>query len=180
MNLKALEHLFERHGLLNAYKEQKPVFVWRQIVGPVIERLTCPLWVMNGVLHVEVATHVVAHELSLMKTDFIRRMNEVLGEACISDIKFKVRDQAHTAKNDFQIDLSEAPLLDEEREEITKLAATIEDKKLRETFERFLSTLKRAEKARQRLGWKRCSRCGIFHDGEGELCFNCAHEAQQA
>lgn len=175
MDHETLEDLFERHGLLDEYKEQKPVFVWRQIVGPVIERLTDPLWVMNGVLYVEAATHVVAHELSLMKTDFIKRINEALGEPCINDIKFKVRDQAREEKNDSQIDLTEVLLLDDEREQIKKTIA-IEDAQLREALERLLSMLKKLEKARQRLGWKPCSRCGVFHDGEGSLCFNCSYE----
>lgn len=175
LDLKALEGLFERHGLLEEYKQQKPVFAWRQIVGTVLDRLTCPLWVMTGVLHVEAATHVVAHELNLMKTDFIKRINETLGELCIDDIKFRVRDKPPDEKHEPHIDWAEAPLLDDEREQIQKINAEVQDLRLREMLEQFLITLKRAEKARQRLGWKRCSRCGVFHDGEGELCFNCEH-----
>lgn len=178
LDIKILERLFERHGLSKEYKEQRPLFVWRQIVGPVIERLTCPLWVMNGVLHVEAATHVVAHELSLMKADFIKRINEALGEACLSDIKFKVRAEARGEKNGSRIGLAEAPLLDEEREQIQKIAADIKDDRLREALEHLLSTLKKLEKARQRLGWRRCVRCGVFHDGEGALCFNCEYERE--
>jgi len=173
LDLKALEDLFERHGLKSEYKEQKPLFVWRQIVGPLIDRLTCPLWVMSGVLYVEAATHVVAHELSLMKADLMRRIHEALGESCLSDIKFKVRDEEKDAPH---IDLSEAPLLDEERLQIQKMVADVEDNQLREALERLFSALKRLEKARQRLGWKRCPRCGVFHNSEDELCFNCEYE----
>lgn len=178
LDLKALEHLFERYGLSDEFKEQRPVFVWRQVVGELIARRTCPLYVMNGVLYVEAATPVIAQELSLMKGDYIKRINEVLGETLISDIKPKAPEQAHEdSRLPDSIDLQHAPLLDDEREQIQKITATITNDPLRETLERFLITLKRLEKARQRLGWRRCSRCGIFHDDEGELCFNCEYES---
>lgn len=178
LDLKALEHLFELHGLIEAYKEQKPVFVWRQVVGELIARRTCPLYVMNGVLYVEAATPVIAQELSLMKGDYIKRINEVLGETRISDIKPKAPEQAHEdSRLPASIDLQHAPLLDDEREQIQKITAAITNDQLRETLERFLITLKRLEKARQRLGWKRCPGCDVFHDGDGALCFNCEHES---
>ncbi len=177
LDLKALEHLFERYGLIEAYKEQKPVFVWRQVVGELIARRTCPLYVMNGVLYVEAATPVIAQELSLMKGDYIKRINEVLGEACISDIKPKAPEQTHEdPRLPDSIDFQNAPLLDEEREQIQKISADIKDDRLREALEVFLSTLVKREKARQRLGWKRCERCGVFHEGEDEWCFNCEYE----
>lgn len=177
LDLKALEHLFERHGLSNEFKEQKPVFVWRQVVGELIARRTCPLYVMNGVLYVEAATSVIAQEVSLMKGDYIKRINEVLGEKGLSDIKPKAPQQAREdSRLPDSIDLQHAPLLDDERDQIRKITADVQDGQLRKTLERLFSTLKKLEKARQRLGWKRCPRCGVFHDGEGELCFNCEYE----
>lgn len=177
LDLKTLEHLFERHGLIEAYKEQKPVFVWRQVVGELIARRTCPLYVMNGVLYVEAATPVIAQELSLMKGDYIKRINEVLGETRISDIKPKAPEQAHEdSRLPDSIDLQHAPLLDDEWARIQKITADVQDGQLRKTLERLLSALKKLEKARQRLGWKHCPNCGVFHDGDGTLCFNCEYE----
>ena len=178
LDLKALEHLFERYGLSDELKEQRPVFVWRQVVGELIARRTCPLYVMNGVLYVEAATPVIAQELSLMKGDYIKRINEVLGEVCIRDIKPKAPEQTHEDSRLIDpIDFQHAPLLDDEREQIQKITAAITNDQLREALERFLITLKKLEKARQRLGWKRCPNCGVFHDGDGTLCFNCEYES---
>jgi len=173
---KLLRRIFISHGLGKEFAEQEPLFLWEEAVGERVARLTKPLQVREGTIFVEVRSHVLAQELSMLKEEYIKRINKLLGEERVRDIRFRVGAGGALRQREREeeaIKLEEVPLSTEEREEIDHLVREVDDERLREALRRFLITERRIEKVRLERGFRRCPRCGGLHrDGE-ELCIYC-------
>jgi hypothetical protein len=131
MDMKELESIFIRHGLKEEFEVQRPLFIWREVVGESISRITLPLIVRDGVIQVMVESPVVSHELNLLKEKYIKRINERLGEERIVDIRFRIgrlRPKERKLKPD-EVSLSQS-----DYEEIESIVAGVEDKKLRDSL----------------------------------------------
>lgn len=173
-----LRRIFTRHGLAEQFLEQEPLFLWEEAVGNQVARLTAPLRVRAGTIFVEVQNHVFAQELSLLKDDYIKRINELLGEERVRDIRFRVGRVARPREEE-AVELEEVPLSAEEQEKIAELVGDVEDSRLREALRAFLINERRIERLREEQGFARCPRCGVLHRGEGDLCFYCQLELGQ-
>jgi rubrerythrin len=171
-----LRRIFTAHGLGEEFHEQEPLFLWEEAVGERIARLTTPLRVREGIIFVEVSSHVLAQELSMLKEEYIRKINELLGEERVRDIRFRV-GQALRQREEEAIKLEEVPLSAAEQEEIAHLVSDVEDERLREALRAFFITERRIERLREERGFARCPRCGVLHQGEGEICSFCQLES---
>lgn len=174
ITLLEIRKLFERQGLGEEFREQEPLLLWPQVAGEQMSRLTQPLRVRQGVLYVEAASHVIAQQLSLLKETYLRKLNELLGERRLVDLRFRVgqmRPQLVEPSEGEQLSLLD-------REELTRWLEGVEDPHLRETFERLVLAVIKRDRARAAQGWSRCRRCGVHHAGEGEICYYCELEEQ--
>ncbi|HAZ27842.1 TPA: hypothetical protein DCY67_04375, partial [Candidatus Acetothermia bacterium] len=72
-------------------REQSIVLTWRT-VG--LSSLAQAMYVDRGVLHLGVASHVVAAELNLLKRKVVARVKEAVPGAGITDLRFHIRAQA--------------------------------------------------------------------------------------
>lgn len=136
----------------------------------------------EGTLFVEVKSYVLAQELSLLKEDYIRKLNKLHGVERVRDIRFHVRAGAGVGDEEEMKpppQLEEVPLGPEEQEEMAGLVREIEDERLREALRAFLITELRIEEVRLERGFKCCHCCGILHCGEEELCSFCQLESGQ-
>lgn len=55
-----------------------------------MSRLTRPSRIRQEVLHIEVPSHVIADQLTMLKDAYLRRLNELLGEERLNDVRFRV------------------------------------------------------------------------------------------
>ncbi len=172
IDLVTIRSIFERHGLGEAFREQEPLLFWPRVAGESLTRLTSPLRVNQGVLYVEVSNHVIAQELSLMKDAYLKKINELLGESRLEDIRFRVglksAPPSTRAPDEAAIQLS---LL--EREERERILDELKDLELREAFSSLMNALDASDWTRRAQGWRRCAICGIHLVDQGEICFNC-------
>ncbi len=181
--LGLLRQIFTRHGLAEEFQEQEPLFLWEEAVGERIARLASPLRVREGILFVEVKSHVLAQELSLLKEDYIRKLNRLLGEERVRDIRFRVgigvglEGEGAPRAQEPPPRLEEVSLNPEEQEEIDGLVREIEDERLKEALRAFFLTERRIERLRLERGFKRCTRCGGLYKDGGELCLYCRLES---
>lgn len=172
-----LERIFTRHGLGQEYKEQEPLFLWEEVVGENIAKLTSPLRVRDRVMFVEVQNSVIGHELSLMKEDYISKVNERLGKKRIKDIRFRVGQVGKPGeRKGKKVDLKAILLSDVEKGRIEQMVKDIGDERLKKALVEFIVTEKKMEQLRQEEGWKRCPICNVVHDGEDEVCVACKLE----
>lgn len=83
-------------GLLKQFRpeaEQRMLRIWRvwdRVVGADIARNARPAAFKGSILLVHVTSSTWLHHLQYLKKDLIARLNEDLGQAIVSDIKFKI------------------------------------------------------------------------------------------
>ncbi len=73
-------------GLEPAYDEQRASYLWPEIVGPMVNRMTTRRYVESGVLHVYISSASLKSELSFLTDNLIKRINETLGKEVIKSI----------------------------------------------------------------------------------------------
>ena len=85
---KIVEQMLEQNGVAVLYNEQRLCYMWSEIVGPGIIRLTSRRFVDNGVLHVYLTSAVLKNELSFQRTRLVKALNDTVGTEVIHDVKF--------------------------------------------------------------------------------------------
>lgn len=83
-----LERLLARLGLHDELHGQRAVSEWARIVGPRVACHTRALSFRDGVLCVEVDGSAWMHELSYLKRELIRRLNQELGASPVRDVRW--------------------------------------------------------------------------------------------
>lgn len=178
ITIREIRAFFERLGLRREFHEQEPLLLWPEVAGPQMSRLTEALRVRQGILYVETSNPVVAQQLSLMKDAYLRKLNDLLGEERIVDLRFRVgrplRSAPHSGESPGGGPGEQLSLL--EREKLMKLLDEVNDPKLRAAFERLMLASAKLNRARQAQGGRRCEICGVYHDGEGDICYYCRLE----
>jgi len=64
--------------------------VWDRVVGADIARNARPAAFKGSILLVHVTSSTWLHHLQYLKGDLVARLNDDLGQAAVSDIKFKI------------------------------------------------------------------------------------------
>lgn len=79
---------FERCGTRDVFDRQHICYLWPEIVGPTINRLTTRRWVERDELHVCIASGPLKNELSFMQSRLVERLNAAAGAHVITKIIF--------------------------------------------------------------------------------------------
>ncbi|NLA25585.1 MAG: DUF721 domain-containing protein [Bacteroidales bacterium] len=92
-NTEEISGLMQRY--IKAYRLEQPlgrariINNWSEIVGAMIANNTDELNIVNRKLYVKLKSSIVRHELMMIKTPLIERLNEVAGVKVIDDIIFQ-------------------------------------------------------------------------------------------
>jgi predicted nucleic acid-binding Zn ribbon protein len=85
----ALDDLVESLGIKKKLREQDVFVLWPEAVGDRIATVAKPARILRGTLFVSVQSGAWRNELSMRKQEIIRRLNELLSEELVNDIKFQ-------------------------------------------------------------------------------------------
>ena len=83
--------MFKKLGLSEAVAEQRALQVWAGVVGEKVAAHAQAYSISDGVLLVLVDAHAWTQELTFLKPDILRRLNETLGSGIVKDIRFTLR-----------------------------------------------------------------------------------------
>jgi len=86
-----LPRVFDRIGVSERLAQQKAVFLWKKVVGRDISKQTEPNRIEQGILFVSVSNPVWMNELVFLKSEIIRKLNELIGQKAVKDIKFYLK-----------------------------------------------------------------------------------------
>ena len=75
-------------GLETPLKQKRLVEAWPEIVGPVITRYTLNTYIYNQTLFVHLSNPALRSDLSMMRQELVNKLNAVVGEQVITDIRF--------------------------------------------------------------------------------------------
>jgi hypothetical protein len=175
-------------GYDTAVKAWSAVWLWKGIVGENLASVSRADRVRGQVLYVSVKNSSWAHHLSLMKRQFIDKINSALGEGVLTDIKFSVSRYSQepsykrgllkwNGEGDEDTGVGDIELSDDVVDSIRENASIIQDGRLRTLFERTqLADKKRKERVARRGGGA-CQICGVPLE-DSSICPVCANGSQ--
>lgn len=82
-----LQQFLRQEGLETPLLQRRVVDAWEQVVGPVAARYTREKFIKNQVLFVKISSPALRQNLSMMRTQLARRLNEAVGSSVISDVR---------------------------------------------------------------------------------------------
>ena len=83
-----LQKLLRDEGFETPLKERRLIDSWDSVVGSVVARYTGDKFIRNQILYVKITNPALKADLSMMRSQIIKKLNEKAGSVVISDIKF--------------------------------------------------------------------------------------------
>ena len=81
-----LEAFIRANNLEKGLAEHRMKKAWHTMLGNSVSRATKNLYIKDGILFVTLHSSVMRNELSMLKGELIRRLNEEAGSPVITDI----------------------------------------------------------------------------------------------
>jgi len=85
---QALDGLIGELGLGARLREYDAVLRWEEAVGPHIAKVATANKIQHGVLSIRVSNSTWRYELTMRKKELIEKINAVLGENVVKDVRF--------------------------------------------------------------------------------------------
>ena len=76
----------ERVGLTDTFDQQQASYLWSEIVGQGVNRLTTRRYIVEGVLHVFINSAPLKNELMFHRSSIIRDINNRIGKDALKEI----------------------------------------------------------------------------------------------
>lgn len=80
--------LLHEQGLETPILQKRLVESWPKVAGPVVARYTTGAYIYNQTLYVRLSNPALRADLSMQREDYVRRLNNEVGERVIVDIRF--------------------------------------------------------------------------------------------
>lgn len=84
---EVLKKLLREEGLEMPLLQKRLVDAWEIVTGNVVSRYTAEKYIRNQTLFVKITNPALRQDLSMMRTQLVKRLNEQVGSFVISDIK---------------------------------------------------------------------------------------------
>jgi predicted nucleic acid-binding Zn ribbon protein len=82
-----IDTVLDTSSVKSSVLEHRASYLWPNIVGPGINRLTTRRYVAKGVLHVYISSAAVKSELTFTRENIRKAINDALGSEVITEIK---------------------------------------------------------------------------------------------
>ena len=86
---EALDELIDGLGIKKKLREQEVFTLWDEAVGERIAKVAKPTRILKGTLFISVSNGAWRNELNMRKQEIVKRLNEILAEEIVKDIKFQ-------------------------------------------------------------------------------------------
>ena len=84
---EVLKKLLREEGLEMPLLQKRLVDEWEVVTGNVVSRYTSEKYIRNQTLFVKITNPALRQDLSMMRTQLVKRLNEQVGSFVISDIR---------------------------------------------------------------------------------------------
>ena len=79
--------LLRDEGLETPLQQKRRVDAWETVEATMVARYTTEKFIKNQTLLVKITNPALRHDLTMMRTQLVRRLNEQVGALVITDIK---------------------------------------------------------------------------------------------
>ena len=77
-----------QQGLETPLLQKRLVEAWPVVAGEAIARYTLNTYILNQTLYVKLSAPALRADLSMRRSEYVKRLNEHVGSQVIADIKF--------------------------------------------------------------------------------------------
>ena len=84
---EVLKKLLREEGLEVPLLQKRLVDAWEVVTGNVVSRYTAEKYIRNQTLFVKITNPALRQDLSMMRTQLVKRLTEQVGSFIISDIR---------------------------------------------------------------------------------------------
>jgi hypothetical protein len=172
-----IEKHFRNNGGWLRLRGEMAVYYWPRVAGDDIAGKVEAIRYRDGYLYLQTDNPALAHQLSFLSLDIIKKYRKMFGDGIVKGIKIKIG-----ALNEISKIRQSAPdviLQNEEKAEISACAQTIADPLLADTFGHFMEIMYLIRKRREISGGKGCRSCGIIIEPEFEYCPCCERQVRE-
>ena len=75
-------------GLETPLQQKRLVEAWPEVAGDLIKRYTLNTYIYNQTLYVRLSNPALRADLSMRREEFVQKLNAVVGEQVITDVRF--------------------------------------------------------------------------------------------
>ena len=75
-------------GLETPLNQKRLVEAWPEVAGPMIARYTLNTYIYNQTLFVRLSNPALRSDLSMMRQELVKKLNDYVGEQIITDVRF--------------------------------------------------------------------------------------------
>ena len=75
-------------GLETPLQQKRLVEAWPEVAGDLIKRYTLNTYIYNQTLYVRLSNPALRADLSMRRGEFVQKLNAVVGEQVITDVRF--------------------------------------------------------------------------------------------
>lgn len=84
---EVLRKFLREEGLEVPLQQKRLIDAWEVVTGNIVSRYTTEKFIRNQTLFVKITNPALRQDLSMMRTQLVKRLNEQVGSFIISDIK---------------------------------------------------------------------------------------------
>lgn len=155
-------------------KEGIVVARWEEIVGKVAKKSN-PVGIKDETLYVYVEDSVFLHHMSMNKNKYLEKIEEILKDSYVKDIKFKVGKVNDPLKYDYrEVYINNNRNIEENISEESFMKN--EELSIEEIVDHLKKMALKREEYLIKKGYKKCKSCGAIFEGEKDYCFPCSNK----
>jgi len=164
-------------GIEGPAREAMAIGLWSEVVGETIAAATLAVGIHGGILEVRARSSAWAQELSFHKRSILRRLNERLGGAVVTDFRCHVGAVASASRVEEPApipheEIAGMPVPDDVEQRIAA-AAQHPDAEIAALVRRALTHEWQLDEWRRRHGYRPCAGCGALCEPDRPRCPGC-------
>ena len=82
-----LNKLLREEGLEMPLMQKRLIDSWETVTGSIVARYTTEKYIKNQALYVKIANPALRHDISMMRTQLVKRLNEHVGSFVINEVR---------------------------------------------------------------------------------------------
>ena len=82
-----LQQLLREQGLETPLRQKRLIDAWEKVTGATVARYTGEKFIKNQTLHVKITSPALRHDLSMMRSQLVKRLNAEVGAMVIADVR---------------------------------------------------------------------------------------------
>jgi hypothetical protein len=173
-----IEGFFQRQGGWPRLKGELAVYYWPKVAGSEIHAKVAATRFCDGYLYLQTDNAALAHQISLLNMDIIKKYRRILGPNIVKGVRIKIGPVQHNndpkKKNEPEVILNS-----EEKAMIEKCGQMISEPDLAAKFATFMKKHYVLKRQMEAAGGKRCQSCNIIIESCYEYCPCCERQIKE-